>query len=106
PSGQVFGGGPIMGVASSSKDKTIRKFNNKEHYNEWLFVMIPLTTARSSPDPISHRSWGKELASRLAQPTAQACRIRRPRDLETRGIQELVCSPCNRKILEQVHSST
>ena len=41
PSGQVFGGGPIMGVASSSKDKTIRKFNNKEHYNEWLFVYDP-----------------------------------------------------------------
>lgn len=41
PSGQVFGGGPIMGVASVSKDKTIRMFNNKEHYNEWLFVYDP-----------------------------------------------------------------
>ncbi len=41
PGGQVFGGGPIMGVASASKDKTIRKFNNKEHYNEWLFVYDP-----------------------------------------------------------------
>jgi type II secretory pathway pseudopilin PulG len=41
PGGQVFGGGPIMGVASASKDRTIRKFNNKEHYNEWLFVYDP-----------------------------------------------------------------
>jgi hypothetical protein len=36
--GQVFGGGPILGVASTSKDKTIREFNKKNHYNEWLFV--------------------------------------------------------------------
>lgn len=41
PGGQVFGGGPIMGVASVSKDKTIRMFNNKQHYNEWLFVYDP-----------------------------------------------------------------
>jgi type II secretory pathway pseudopilin PulG len=39
--GQVFGGGPVMGVASNSKDKTVRMFNNKEHYNEWLFVYDP-----------------------------------------------------------------
>jgi hypothetical protein len=30
-----------MGVASNSKDKTVRMFNNKEHYNEWLFVYDP-----------------------------------------------------------------
>ena len=41
PNDQVFGGGPIMGVASASKDKTIRIFNNKEHYNEWIFVYDP-----------------------------------------------------------------
>jgi type II secretory pathway pseudopilin PulG len=38
PGGQVFGGGPILGVASSSKAKTIREFNKKNHYNEWVFV--------------------------------------------------------------------
>jgi type II secretory pathway pseudopilin PulG len=41
PGGQVFGGGPILGVASSSKDKTIREFNKKNHYNEWLFIYDP-----------------------------------------------------------------
>jgi type II secretory pathway pseudopilin PulG len=41
PSGPVFGGGPIMGVSSISKDRTIRMFNNKDHYNEWLFVYDP-----------------------------------------------------------------
>jgi hypothetical protein len=41
PNGQVFGGGPIMGVASTSKERTIRRFNNKDHYNEWVFVYDP-----------------------------------------------------------------
>jgi type II secretory pathway pseudopilin PulG len=40
---QVFGGGPIVGVASISKDKSIRVFNKKEHYNEWQFIYDPST---------------------------------------------------------------
>jgi type II secretory pathway pseudopilin PulG len=43
PNPQVFGGGPIVGVASTSKDKTIRIFNKKEHYNEWQFIYDPTT---------------------------------------------------------------
>ncbi len=43
PNGQTFGGGPIVGVASTSKDKTIRVFNKKEHYNEWQFIYDPTT---------------------------------------------------------------
>lgn len=38
PGGQVFGGGPILGVASLSKAKSIREFNKKNHYNDWLFI--------------------------------------------------------------------
>jgi type II secretory pathway pseudopilin PulG len=38
---QVFGGGAIVGVASVSKDKTIREFNKKNHYNEWYFIYDP-----------------------------------------------------------------
>jgi type II secretory pathway pseudopilin PulG len=41
PGGQVFGGGPILGVASVSKAKTIREFNKKNHYNDWLFIYDP-----------------------------------------------------------------
>jgi type II secretory pathway pseudopilin PulG len=41
PNGQTFGGGPMVGVASTSKDKTIRVFNKKEHYNEWQFIYDP-----------------------------------------------------------------
>ena len=43
---QVFGGGPIVGVASTSKDKTIRIFNKKSHYNEWQFIYDPTTRSR------------------------------------------------------------
>jgi len=42
-SGQVFGGGPIVGVASTSKAQSIRVFNNKDHYNQWQFIYDPGT---------------------------------------------------------------
>jgi type II secretory pathway pseudopilin PulG len=38
---QVFGGGPILGVVSASTAPTIREFNNKNHYNDWLFIYDP-----------------------------------------------------------------
>ena len=38
---QTFGGGPIVGVVSTSKKPTIREFNNKKKYNEWQFVYDP-----------------------------------------------------------------
>ena len=41
PGGQVFGGGPILGVASTSKATTIREFNRKNHYNDWFFIYDP-----------------------------------------------------------------
>jgi type II secretory pathway pseudopilin PulG len=39
--GPTFGGGPILGVASTSKAKSIRVFNDKNHYNDWLFIYVP-----------------------------------------------------------------
>ncbi|MGA3091305.1 MAG: hypothetical protein ABSD75_22070 [Terriglobales bacterium] len=41
--GPTFGGGPILGVASTSKAKSIRVFYDKNHYNDWLFIYIPQT---------------------------------------------------------------
>jgi len=38
---QVFGGGGIVGVASISKDRTIREFNKKNRYNQWQFIYDP-----------------------------------------------------------------
>ena len=40
-SGQVFGGGPIVGVASTSKAESVRVFNHKNHYNQWQFIYDP-----------------------------------------------------------------
>jgi type II secretory pathway pseudopilin PulG len=39
-SGQIIGG-PIIGVASTNKDKTIREFNHKNKYKDWVFVYDP-----------------------------------------------------------------
>jgi type II secretory pathway pseudopilin PulG len=38
---QTFGGMPIVGVASVSKEPTIREFDKKKKYNEWQFVYDP-----------------------------------------------------------------
>jgi len=38
---KVFGGGPILGVASLSKEKSIRVFSKKDHYNQWQFIYDP-----------------------------------------------------------------
>ncbi len=38
---QQFGGGAIVGVASVSKEKTIRIYNKKKTYDEWQFIYNP-----------------------------------------------------------------
>jgi type II secretory pathway pseudopilin PulG len=40
--GQTFGGGAIVGVASLSKDPTIRIYNKKQKYEEWVFIYSPM----------------------------------------------------------------
>jgi type II secretory pathway pseudopilin PulG len=40
-SGPTFGGGPIVGVVSTSKLASIRSFNKKDHYNQWQFIYDP-----------------------------------------------------------------
>jgi len=93
-SSAVFGGGPIVGVASISKAQTIREFNHKNHYNQWQFIYDPtmdrgglITTPAqpalqsavplqqqnsSSPNsPGSQGSFGGMQSSPPAQPTQQ-----------------------------------
>jgi type II secretory pathway pseudopilin PulG len=55
----VFGGGPIVGVASTSKAQSIREFDHKNHYNQWQFIY----------DPTMDRSNG--LITTPAQPALQ-----------------------------------
>jgi hypothetical protein len=40
--GQTFGAGAIVGVASKSKDPTIRIYNKKKTYDEWQFIYNPV----------------------------------------------------------------
>jgi len=39
--GPQFGGGPVVGVASTSKKESIKLLNKKNHYNDWEFVYDP-----------------------------------------------------------------
>lgn len=39
--GPTFGGGPIIGVISTSTKTSLKEFNQKNHYNEWEFVYDP-----------------------------------------------------------------
>jgi type II secretory pathway pseudopilin PulG len=39
--GQTFGGGGIVGVACTNPGESIRIYNKKNHYNEWLFAYNP-----------------------------------------------------------------
>ena len=43
--------GGIMGVTSKSKDKSIRLYNGRGHYNEWVFMYQPPQQAPGSATP-------------------------------------------------------
>jgi type II secretory pathway pseudopilin PulG len=38
--GPTLGGGPIIGVASTSKEKSVHVFFDKDHYKDWLFIYL------------------------------------------------------------------
>ena len=38
---QTLGGGGVVGVATTNTDESIRIYNKKNHYNEWLFAYNP-----------------------------------------------------------------
>ncbi len=40
-SGQNFGGGPLVGVASTSHEQSFHVFATKNHYRDWLFIYTP-----------------------------------------------------------------
>ena len=46
--GQTFGGGAIVGVASKSKDTTVRIYNKKKTYDEWVFIYNPMMDYQSN----------------------------------------------------------
>lgn len=54
---QVFGGGVIIGIASTSTKKTIREFDHRDHYDKWLFFYDPgyeRPFEVQGPTPLTH----------------------------------------------------
>lgn len=43
--------GGVMGVVSKSKDKSIRLYNGRSHYNEWAFINTPQQQAPGAGAP-------------------------------------------------------
>ncbi len=89
-SSAVFGGGPIVGVASISKATTIREFNHKNHYNQWQFIYDPtmdrgglITTpaqpALQSAAPAAAAEFIQPQLARNRRALLAECRVRRRR---------------------------
>ena len=76
--GQTFGGGAIVGVASKSKDLSIRIYNKKKTYDEWVFIYSP--------------RWIWPTCCCVVRTTVKRLRtgnkLERPRDSSTRSTQE------------------
>ncbi len=51
PKGPTFGGGPIVGVASTSEKESLKELDGKDHYNEWEFVYDPRFDAQNATLP-------------------------------------------------------
>ena len=49
--GPTFGGGPIVGVASTNTQQSIKVLNDKDHYNDWEFVYDPRLEAQVPQQP-------------------------------------------------------
>jgi len=64
-------GGAIFGVASKSKDQTIREFNHKNHYNDWLFFYYPPYGGGEFFGPTSLTMTGNSLSNGIGQVAPQ-----------------------------------
>jgi len=66
----TLGGGPILGVASASKAKSIRVYFKKDHYNDWLFIYTTqmvgggLLIGPINPGMPSAETWADSLLDR------------------------------------------
>jgi type II secretory pathway pseudopilin PulG len=47
--GNAQAGGGLLAVASKSKEKSMRLYNGKDKYNEWIFMAVAATTAAGAP---------------------------------------------------------
>ena len=47
--GDAQAGGGLLAVASKSTEKSMRLYNGKDKYNEWIFMAVAATTAAGAP---------------------------------------------------------
>jgi len=47
--GELTGAGPIIGVVSTSTEKSLRLYNGRGHYNEWAFVAVEAIAQPGAP---------------------------------------------------------
>lgn len=62
PSAPTRGIGPrggVIGVVSKSEEASIRLYNDRDHYNEWLFVYIATTTQVGGAPGVQQGSAGR-----------------------------------------------
>jgi len=71
PTGQSFGGGGIVGVATTNTEESIRIYNKKNHYNEWLFAYNPSQDRGGLPKGPYEPSLQAILPGQLGQPGMQ-----------------------------------
>jgi type II secretory pathway pseudopilin PulG len=69
--GQTFGGGGIVGVATTNPQESIRVYNKKNHYNEWLFAYNPAQDRGGLPTGPYQPSLQGILPGQLGQPGMQ-----------------------------------
>ncbi len=62
PTGQTFGGGQIIGFASTSKKNSIKEFNEKNEYDQWYFVYDP-RLEQQGPNQIGSANGGLVVAA-------------------------------------------
>jgi hypothetical protein len=83
-SSRVFGGGPIVGVVSTSKDQSVREFNKKKNYDQWQFIYDPATdrggllTTPSQPPLQSVTPNMQPGASGIAGPSTSPVQLNQP----------------------------
>jgi len=46
-----MGGGPIVGVASTSEKESVKEIDGKNHYHEWEFVYDPTQDPNARQQP-------------------------------------------------------
>ena len=64
----TLGGGPIVGVASTSEKESLKELDGKTHYNEWEFVYDPTLDPNARQQPGAGSNPGTDRGPRGQRP--------------------------------------